>query len=229
MTPTTEAPIRLLLVDDHEILRTSLRLLLESHGRMLVVGEACDLSSSLASLRDAQPDVVLLDLDLGDESGLNLITALREHAPTARIIVLTGLGDQKLHRQAVSLGAAGLVLKGQGSQILFQAIEHVYAGRAWLDTALVTDVVAVSAQQAEPDPEAARIASLTERERQTIGFVCEGLQNKLIAARMAISETTVRHHLTSIFTKLGLDSRLELVIYAYRHGLADLPERDPPA
>jgi DNA-binding NarL/FixJ family response regulator len=118
-------------------------------------------------------------------------------------------------------------VEGHSLQVLVQAIEHVFAGRAWFDSSLLADVVAENARAigGESDPEAAKIASLTERERTVISLICEGLQNKLIADRMAISETTVRHHLTSIFAKLSLDSRLELVIYAYRQGLAKIPER----
>ncbi len=229
MMASPQSAIRILLVDDHEVVRCGLRLLLERHAGLLVVSEAGSRAMALEAARHEQPDVILLDLDLGAESGLELIPGLRAVAHAARIIVLTGLREAELHRQAVHLGAAGLVLKEHSPQLLVQAIEHVHAGRAWLDASLVANVVTelARARGGELDPEAAKIASLTERELQVIGLICEGLQNKLIADRLSISDTTVRHHLTSIFAKLALDSRLELVIYAYRQGLAALPANQP--
>lgn len=226
MTSAAEPMIRLLLVDDHDIVRSSLRLLLESHPRMCVVGEAGGRVAAVEAARATPPDIVLLDLDLDGESGLDLLPELRRAAPAARIVVLTGKRDARLHRQAVQAGAAGLVLKGHKTQVLMQAIETVAAGRVWLDTELISGVVGEAAEApAEPNPEATKIAALTERELQVISLICEGLQNKQIASRLSISENTVRHHLTSIFKELGIDGRLELVIYAYQHGLAQLPDR----
>lgn len=225
-TLSAGSTIRILLVDDHEVVRCGLRMILESHAGLAVVSETTTVAATLEAARREAPDIILLDLDLGDESGLDAIPALRSTAPAARIIVLTGKREPDLHRQAVHAGAAGLVLKDHSTQTLVQAIEHVHAGRAWLDASLIATVVTeVARARAEDDPEALKMASLTERERQVIGLICEGLQNKLIADRLSISETTVRHHLTSVFNKLALDSRLELVIYAYRQGLAHLPER----
>jgi DNA-binding NarL/FixJ family response regulator len=125
----------------------------------------------------------------------------------------------------VRLGALGVVRKDQAASVLLKAIERVHAGEAWLDRTMVARVLSDLARPAEPpsNPEAAAIASLTDRECQVIQLICEGLQNKLIADRLAISEATVRHHLTSIFSKLRLNSRLELVIYAYQHDLARPP------
>jgi DNA-binding NarL/FixJ family response regulator len=109
--------------------------------------------------------------------------------------------------------------------VLVQAIRQVFAGQAWLDPSLVASVVTELSRSFEESggtPDAVKIRSLTEREREVITLICEGLQNKTIAQRLAISDTTVRHHLTSIFAKLDLENRLELVIYAYRHGLANI-------
>ena len=122
----------------------------------------------------------------------------------------------------------GLVRKEQAAEVLVQAIEKVHAGEVWLETSMVTRALAEMAGQRavgeeQTDPEAARIARLTAREREVIGLIGEGLYNKQIAKHLSISEATVSHHLTSIFAKLGLANRFDLVIYAYRHGLAEPP------
>lgn len=226
MTTTVERAIRIILVDDHELVRSGLRLVLERHPGLAVVAETACRARTEAEVVREQPDVVLLDLDLGDESGLELIPRLRELAPEARILVLTGTRDADLHYEAVRRGAVGLVLKEHSTGVLAQAIEHVARGRAWLDPGLIANVLTDLSRArgaTQHDPEAAKIAALTERERAVIGLICEGLQNKVIAERLAISDTTVRHHLTSIFGKLELENRLELVIYAYRNRLARVP------
>jgi two-component system nitrate/nitrite response regulator NarL len=217
--------IRVLLIDDHVVMRTGLRLVIESQPGLLVVGEARNRAEALQIAEREQPDIILLDLDLGDESGLAFLPDLLDTAPGARVIVLTGIDDVQEYRRAVRLGALGLVLKEQALGVLVQAIEKVHAGEAWLDSALVASILAEAARERSraADPEADKIATLTTREREVIVLVCEGLKNKQIAARLFISETTVGHHLTSIFSKLGVATRLELVTYAYRHGLAQPP------
>lgn len=219
-------PIQLLLIDNYQMVRQGLRTLIEQQPTLKVVGEAGSYNEALECLAEAEAHVILLDIDLGDESGLDLIVDLRNEAPAANIIVLTGVNDPTQHHQAVMLGAIGLVLKTQTFETLVQAIEHVHLGQAWLDSALVANVVGELARaRGAPavDPEIVKIATLTERERTVIKLVCEGLQNRAIAQRLALSETTVRHHLTSIFTKLEVEHRLELLIYAFRNGLAPLP------
>ena len=166
----------------------------------------------------------MLDLDLGGESALDCLPRLHAAASGARVIILTGIGDPALHRQAVRLGAMGLVRKEKASATLCEAIERVQAGEAWLEPALTASVLGQITREAQsPDPEAVRIATLTKRERDVLALLGEGLRTRQIAARLCISEITVRHHLTSIFDKLGVADRLELVIYAYKHGLVRLP------
>ncbi len=214
--------IRVLLIDDHVVMRMGLRMLIENQPGLRVVGEATDRGAAILSAAREQPDIILLDLDLGDESGLDILPELRAAAEGARVIVLTGIRDPAEHRQAVRLGATGMVLKEQAVDTLVKAIERVHAGETWLDPALVAHVLAdrSRARGQDADPKAARIAALTEREREVIALIGEGLKNRQIGERLSISETTVVHHLTSIFAKLGVANRLELVTYAYRHGLA---------
>lgn len=218
--------IRMLLVDDHAIVRSGLRMLIESQSGLTVVGDAGNPNDALTLAAAEQPDVILLDLDLGETSGLDLLPELFAVARSARVIILTSERDPEKHVQAVRQGALGVVLKEHAADVLVQAIGRVNAGEAWLDPSLTARVLGgmLGARGTQGgDPEVTKIASLTERERDVIALICEGLQNKEIGSRLHISETTVRHHLTSIFDKLRVDNRLELVIYAYRHGLAKSP------
>ncbi len=225
-TPPHADVIRILLVDDHTIVRSGLRMLISSEPGLEVVGEADGRASALDSSARLQPDIILLDLDLGGESSLDFLPDLLANVPQARVILLTGTRNPDEHVRAVRLGAMGVVLKEQAAEVLIRAIQKVHAGEAWLDptlTARLLTGMAPGRGARQVDPEAIKIAALTDREREVIALICEGLQNKTIGQRLFISETTVRHHLTSIFSKLGLENRLELVIYAYRHGLAQPP------
>ena len=222
MATSLPQPIRVVLVDDHTVVRTGLRMLIESRPGITVVGEASNGAEALAVVARTQPDIIVLDLDLGGESGLDCVSELRAVASTARVLVLTGVRDPELHRQAVRLGSLGLVRKEEAADVLLQAIEKVHAGEVWLEPAMIASVLGemTGTRTSQPlDPEAAKIASLTEREREVMTLMGQGLRNKQIAERLGISETTVRHHLTSIFAKLEVTDRLELVIYIYRHGL----------
>jgi two-component system nitrate/nitrite response regulator NarL len=201
-------------------------MLIENHAGLNVAGEAGNGSDALTVAAREQPDIILLDLDLNGTNGLDLIPDLLAAAKHARVIILTGVHDPETHQRAVRLGAMGLVLKEKAAEVVIKAIEKVHAGEIWLDRSTIGNMLAQMSQAnavRKSDPEAAKIAALTEREREIISLIGEGLKNKQIAARLFISETTVRHHLTSVFDKLGVVDRLELIIYAYRHGLAEPP------
>lgn len=225
MSGKDENPISILLVDDHAVIRTALRLVIQNHPRMKMIGEAADRKEALAITSRLHPDIVLLDLDLGGESGLDLIPDLLSADSHSRIIVLTGLRDPEMHHRAVKLGAMGVVQKEKAIDVLINAIERVSAGEAWLDPSLMARVLSeVSpARNKKPDPEAARIASLSDREREVLTLISEGLKNREIADRLFISEWTVRHHITSIFNKLDVSDRVDLILYSYRNGLATPP------
>lgn len=201
-------------------------MIIHSRTGMTIVGEAANRDAALALAGSEHPNIILLDLDLGGDSGMNLIADLIAAASEARIIILTGLRDPEVHRQAVLLGAMGIVKKEKAADVLITAIERVNLGEAWLDPSLMAGVlneVSRSSRARKTDPETEKIATLTNREREVIALVGEGIKSKEIAGRLFISETTVRHHLTSIFDKLGVADRVELLIYAYRHGLASPP------
>jgi DNA-binding NarL/FixJ family response regulator len=135
------------------------------------------------------------------------------------IILLTESQDSDFQQRAIKLGARGRVAKNQTPEILFKAIQKVHAGEVWFERVIMATVLGEMSRQNE----AARIETLSKREREVVVLIGEGLKNKQIADRLFISETTVQHHLSSIFGKLGVADRLELVIYAYRQGLVKLP------
>ena len=198
-------PIRILIVDDHLVVRAGLHMLIEDHPGMTVVAMASNRSEALDLSASAAPNLILLDLDLGGENALTFLTQLRE-TTNARILVLTGLRDTDAHRQAVQLGAMGVVLKEHAPDVLIKAIEKVHAGEIWLDRPTMGRMLReMSArEEKEIDPEVAKIQSLTQREREVVALIAEGLKNKQIAQRLFISETTVTHHLSSIYSKLGV-------------------------
>jgi DNA-binding NarL/FixJ family response regulator len=219
---TGRPPIRILLVDDHAMVRAGLRILIDSWPGMTVVGEAGDSREALEMATRELPDIVLMDLGLEDGAGMDLLSGLFSVLGKGRVLALSGSKDSELHHRAVRLGVMGVVLKEKTADELRRAIEKVHAGEVWLDRRL-TAMVITGISRARPDKDtvqASRLDSLSERERDVAVLVCEGLKNKDIGGRLFISETTVRHHLTSIFSKLGVSSRFELVIYLYRHNFA---------
>jgi len=226
MSEPVKEPIKILLVDDHVIVRAGLRMLIENNKGMAVVGEAGTRADALSIAAREQPEIILLDLDMGNESGLDFLRELLTTAARARIVMLTGVRDLEAHRRAVHLGAMGLVLKDKATEVLIKAIEKVNAGEVWLDRSLTASVLTEMSQADQirvADPEAGKIGALTSREREIVELVSEGLKNKQIAERLFISEATVRNHLTSILSKLELSDRFELALYAYRHHLAKPP------
>src|SRR6266852_6223752 len=158
--------IRVLIVDDHGIMRAGLRMLLESQPGITVVGEASTCADALALATSTQPDIIVLDLDLGGENAVESIPTLLRTAPDTRILVLTGVRDPESHRQAIRQGALGLVVKEQAVETLLQAITKVRAGEVWLEPTMIArvlgDLTRFQVSQ-QTSPEAAKIATLTER------------------------------------------------------------------
>lgn len=217
--------IRILIVNDQLVVREGLRMLIENHPGIKVIGMARTRAEALDLVASEPLDLIILDLELGGESALSFIPELREASKTARILVLTGARNSQTHQQAARLGAMGVVLKEDAADLLLKAIEKVYKGEAWLDRVTMGNLLwQLSERNESIDPQTQKIASLTEREREVIALIAEGLKNRQIAQRLFISPTTVTHHLSSIYAKLGVSDRLELVIYALRHHLVRMPE-----
>jgi DNA-binding NarL/FixJ family response regulator len=217
--------IRIFLVDDHPIVREGLKVLISSAPDLAVAGEADSVAGAIGWLQRHAADVVLLDLGLGARDALEDLPQLANAAGRARILVLTGSQDPDRHRAAVIGGARGLVLKDRPSEALLKAIRKVHAGELWFERATLESALqrTLSTLRRE-DSERAKVESLTAREREIIVRVSEGLKSEAIARQLAISEKTVRNHLSAIFEKLGVTDRLELLLYAYRQKLVKPPQ-----
>jgi DNA-binding NarL/FixJ family response regulator len=215
--------MRVLLVEDHAIFLAGVQMLLETEPGITVVGAATTVTEALVLAAHTQPEIILLDLDLGGESVSARIPALLQAAPATRIVVLTGVRDPEAHRRAVRHGAIGLVPKEDAPTTLLQALATVHMGEAWLEPTMVASVLSDLTHPPPPSPEVAKIARLTAREREVIALIGAGLSNKDIAARLEVTEAGVRYHLTTIYAKLRITDRLALALYAYQHGLAQPP------
>ena len=218
--------IRIVIVDDQLVVREGLRMLLDNHPGIKVVAMASSKAEALEIIAREPADLIILDLELGGVSALSFIPQLREAARRARLLVLTASRDSETHQKAAQLGAMGVVLKDDAADLLLKAIVKVYQGEAWLDRLTLGNLIwQLSSHDKEAvDPQRRKISSLTDRERQVIALIAEGLKNKQIAERLFISPTTVTHHLSSIYSKLGVTDRLELVVYSFANRLAKMPE-----
>jgi DNA-binding NarL/FixJ family response regulator len=243
---------RILIIEDEEIVREGLSLLVNHQPGFRVVGAASTIKDALTIAEREQPDVALLDIKLGNEDGIDCLPQMQTVSPKTRALILTGLSDIETHYAAVSQGAMGIVRKIEGPDILMNAIRKVLAGEVWFSSELMTRVVndlrqaranAVMETQGADGAitgvapalewrvpvsrrdayEEVKIARLTDREREVIELIGQGMRNQQIADKLCISVITVRHHLTSIFSKLELGDRFELAIYSFRHGLAKPP------
>jgi len=225
----TDKAIRVVVVDDHTVVREGLRLLIESQPGLEFVGGAGNSKDALAVARREQPEIIVLDLDLGTENGTDMIPQLLATAKRSKVLVLTGLRDQEAHRQAMLSGAMGVLEKDKAPEILLKAIVKIHYGEVWYDRSKLGGVLAEalrgSAAAKQTSPSAPQGPALTPREIEIVALVSQGLSNKQIAERLFISHITVRHHLTSIFEKVGVSSRLELIVYAFNEGLAKVHSR----
>jgi two-component system nitrate/nitrite response regulator NarL len=217
---TLPAPVRIVIVDDHPIFRDGLRRLLEAEADLAVVGEAVDADEAIRLARTLSPDIVLLDVAMPRTSGLEVLHALAQ-MPGARVIILTAAIDKADIIKGLQLGARGVVLKESATGLLMKAIRIVMEGGYWVGRESVSDLL-LALQSLGPPPERAASLpafSLTQRELQIVALVVEAAGNRKIAEALAISEKTVKHHLTNIFEKLGVSSRLELALFAAQHRL----------
>jgi DNA-binding NarL/FixJ family response regulator len=222
--------IRVGIIEDHSIVRAGLRVMLAAYSDIEVVGEAADRKEAFEFAKSKRPDVLLVDLQLGQVSALDFLEELMSTCGARTIVVTGSSNDDEIHR-SIQAGATGLVFKHEDPDVLIRAIRKVYAGEAWLSRSLMTSALSrlrASRTTAPPDPETAKIATLTAREREIVALVATGLGRQGIAEKLCVSEGTVRNHLTSIFGKLDLANQLGLVFYAQRHGL-DKPAATPNA
>jgi two-component system nitrate/nitrite response regulator NarL len=221
--------IRIVIADDHAMVLDGLTRVLHSEPGYRVIGVAGDGLEAIRVTRELQPDVLLLDLAMPRAAGLDVLRALTTPACGARPIVLTAGATREALVAAVELGARGIVLKESPSALLFDSIRCVMADRYWLGHDHVVDLVeALRRLRAQMDarPTHKRF-NLTSRERQIVAAIVTGESNKEIAEEFSLSEETVKRHLSNIYDKLGVFSRLELAVFALNHGLAaDRSHRD---
>ena len=220
------APIRVLIAEDHAITLWGLRGLIDAEpARMRVVGTASCCTELIAHHALPDADVIVLDLDLGGEDSTSTLAALHRRT-TGHVLVLTGSDDAGEQQQAVVKGARGVVHKSEPAHVILRAIEKVHAGEIWLHRSMLGAVLGQLTRGAEPQPVAAdadaqRIASLTPREREIVATMISRSDTKqfAVADELRISEHTLRNHLTTIYSKLGVHGRLELHVFATKHGL----------
>jgi two-component system, NarL family, nitrate/nitrite response regulator NarL len=223
--PYGTKPIRVLLVDDHQTVLWGLEKLIESEmPRMEIAGKASNREEAMAAARRLKPDVILLDLDLHGENSLEFLPDLLMQSDS-KVLILTGLRNGEYRERAMMQGARGVVQKEESAEKILQAIERVHRGELWLDratTASVFNKLSGKRTSVEHDAEAQKIATLTAREREVIAVLVEerSAHNKGMAKHLNISDHTLRNHLSSIYSKLGLENRMELYLYATEHGLA---------
>jgi two-component system nitrate/nitrite response regulator NarL len=212
--------IAILIADDHPIFRDGLRGLIESERGFILAGEAVDGEQALALTRKLKPDVLLLDLAMPKLGGLEVVRQLAQPPIPTRIMLLTAAIDDAQITEALRLGARGVVLKDTATQLLVKSIRCVVAGEFWVGRGNVQGLVQAlqMAQAMQPDDPVKKFA-LTAREVEVLTAIVEGYSNKEIAKRFSISEQTVKHHLSSIFTKVGVSNRLELALFSVHHQL----------
>jgi DNA-binding NarL/FixJ family response regulator len=215
--------IRVVLADDHPIVRDGLRKLLSLEDDIDVVGEAADGREVLQVVQDTQPDIVILDLRMPNMDGLSALHALQQLERKPKIIVLTASEDKNEFVQAMKLGCSGIVLKQTAPELIVKSIRKVYSGEIWLDSHTTAAVMRQFASPTEVmggHPGRGRERSpLSQREREIVSLVAQGYKNREMAEKMFISEQTVKNHLHNIFDKLGVSDRLELALYAIHKGL----------
>ena len=223
--------IRVLIADDHPIVRDGLRKLLGLEEDIQVVGEACDGRQVLEQIQELDPDILLLDLRMPNLDGLSALQAMQQTNKRTRVIVLTASEDKNEFVQAMKLGCSGIVLKQTAPELIVKSIRKVNQGEIWLDshtTAAVMRQFASPADQMSMSGGGAKArerSPLSQREREIVALVAQGYKNKEMAEKMFISEQTVKNHLHNIFDKLGVSDRLELALYAIHKGLHVAAER----
>ncbi|MBK9714435.1 MAG: response regulator transcription factor [Kouleothrix sp.] len=208
--------LRLVLVDDHQVVRLGLRALLGSEPDITVVGEAGTVAEAIEVVGRLQPDIVLMDIRLPDQSGIAACQQVRQRWPAVQVLMLTSFADEDLVLDAISAGAAGYVLKQLDTDDLVRAVRAVGRGDAVLDPTVTRQLLA-RVRRAEHDAHGAAFQDLSERELAILALVAEGKTNAEIAAALILSEKTARNHVSAILEKLALTNRIEAATYAVRH------------
>lgn len=212
--------LRILLVDDHEVVRLGLRGLLDHHPRFEVVGEASAEAEAVEKALELEPDLILMDIRLAGGSGVEACQQIMLELPETKVIMLTSYAEDEMLFAAIRAGAAGYVLKQVGSNDLIRSIEAASRGEATLDPSLTQRVFSEIRHSIQKE-EAAAFGGLTAQEMQVLALIAEGQTNREIATSLFLSEGTVRNYVSSVLAKLGVSNRAEAAAYAIQHHLAD--------
>jgi two-component system response regulator DevR len=218
---TSKSPIRVFLMDDHEIVRQGLRALLESQPDFEVVGEAATAAEGLARIPPLQPDVAVLDVRLPDGDGVQVCREVRAAAPEIKCLMLTSFADDEALFEAIMAGASGYVLKQIKGTDIVNAIRRVAAGESLLDpdaTKRVLDRIR------NPPEEDERLAALTPQERRILELITDGLTNRQIAEEMFLAEKTVKNYVSNLLAKLGMERRTQAAVFGARMQQRPQPE-----
>lgn len=212
------ARIRVMLVDDHEVVRLGLRAVLEVEDDIETVAEAGDADAALRQAEITRPDVVLMDVRMPGMNGIEACRLLRERLPQTRVLMLTSRSDEEAVTASIMAGAAGYLLKNTGRAELLSAVRSAAKGDSLLDPAVTTRLLArfreLTAREGDRD-----VALLSDREKEVVTLVARGLTNREIAAELIITQNTARNHVSRILDKLGLSRRSEAATFAAQHGL----------
>ena len=210
--------LRILLVDDHEVVRLGLKALIQRQPDFEVIAEAGTADEAVEKARVHKPDVAVMDVRLPGKSGIDATREIIKILPETKVIILTSYADDELLMDAIEAGAAGYVLKQIGSDALLKALESVARGESLLDPSLMNKVFA-RLREATRKERGQAFANLTEQEVKILALVAEGMTNREIADRIYLSEKTVRNYVSAILGKLGLAHRSQAAAYAVEHGL----------
>jgi DNA-binding NarL/FixJ family response regulator len=213
--------IRIVIADDHPIFRDGLRRLLESELNLQVVGEAADGRQAIELVHETKPDILLLDVAMPNLPGLEALRELSETQNPVRVIILTASIERQQMLQALQLGARGIVLKESATQVLMKSLSAVMEGSYWVGKDSVPDLkeLVLKDMPVLEEHSPGEKWGLTRREMQMVAAIVEGSNNRDMAQKFSVREDTVKHHLTSIFSKLGVTTRLELALFALEHKL----------
>lgn len=209
--------MRIMVVDDHEVVRLGLNNLLARQPGWEVVGEAGTVADAIRLAGELEPDVIVMDIRLSDGSGIDACREIVKNHPTIKVIMLTSFAEDDLLFNAISAGATGYVLKQVGNDDLLRAIETVAQGGALLDPSVTGQVLAKLRDSTRSEA----FANLTDQELKVLALITQGKTNKEIAASLYLGEGTVRNYVSNILDKLGLSNRAEATAYAVRHNLDD--------
>jgi len=214
------APVRIVLVDDQALFRAGIRMVIDSQPDLEVVGEASDGREGVEVVRSTRPDLVLMDVRMPVMDGLAATAEILRAPDAPRVVVLTTFDLDEAAARAIQGGASGFLLKDSEPEFLLSAVRTVHAGSAVIAAEATRELFAHIADGGGGEPVPAAYGALTDREREIFALAAAGLSNAEIAEREFLSEATVKTHISRILTKLALRDRVQLVVFAYRHGLA---------